>query len=473
MSGGTQTTADRRNLQYPADITMIRPTLASALLFLAPALSGAELADTVIVDIHDRGAVGVEELKSQASVLWSVEFGNELLMAVTPESRAHWLARTGTRAGPDQLSLETLRIRDHACTDHELPPALAVVGGYEILRLESAWLSIPDALHVVGRKAPVDGVVAREVRNMALQRGTLAPDPAIQAVTARVDGARWFQVVGNLAGINRNSFSPQLTSARTLILNEFTAAGLTTEIFPFTLSSTTCDTSMPTVSLGNAIGRKTGASLPDEWIIVGAHYDARNDIRCDGSQAPQPGANDNASGCAGVIELARVFQGIRTERSVLFMCFAGEEQGLVGSRAYANTLLNSGDIAKVKHMINLDMIGHAIDDTLSARVETAPPHQAILFEYADHAATYAPELNLIISGSTGEYSDHWHFLQRGVPAAFTWENGAGIYPDYHQFTDVPGNMQRAQPVATGILKMDAAMIATLAGVYGLFGDSFE
>ncbi|MBK8283714.1 MAG: hypothetical protein IPK97_01890 [Ahniella sp.] len=141
------------------------------LLLIAPTLSAANPADTVIVDIHDRGALGVEELKAQGSVLWSVEFGNELLMAVTPESRAHWLARAGTRAGPDQLSLDTLRIRDHACTDHEVPPTLAVVGGYEILRLESAWRSLPDVLHVIGRQAPLDGVVAREVRNMPVRRG--------------------------------------------------------------------------------------------------------------------------------------------------------------------------------------------------------------------------------------------------------------------------------------------------------------
>ncbi|MBK8283715.1 MAG: M28 family peptidase [Ahniella sp.] len=244
-------------------------------------------------------------------------------------------------------------------------------------------------------------------------------------------------------------------------------------MFSFTVPGSACSPVIPDVSAGNPIGRKTGASLPDEWIVVGAHYDARNATRCDGTQAPQPGANDNASGCAGVIELARVFQNVRTERSLVFMCFAGEEQGLRGSQAFVNALLNSGDIAKVKHMINLDMIGHAIDDTLSARVETDAAQQSILPIYADHAATYAPELNLIISASTAAYSDHWHFLQRGVPAAFTWENGAGIYPDYHQISDVPGNMQRAQPLASGILKMDAAMIATLAGVHVLFDDSFE
>ena len=63
----------------------------------------------------------------------------------------------------------------------------------------------------------------------------------------------------------------------------------------------------------------------------------------------------------------------------------------------------------------------------------------------------------------------------GVPGAFTWENGAGIYPHYHQSTDLPANMLRARELAGGILKMDAAVIAGLAGASeaAMFKDGFE
>lgn len=442
------------------------------LLFSATA-SAEPVVDTIVVDIHARGATGVAALKSQATVLWSVEFGNEMLLGVAGESRAAWLAQPDTRAGPSGLTLDSLRVRDHVCTLHDAPPALDVVGGYEILRAEKAWEERGLPLHVLGQKVPDDGIVAREVNNLPERRGTLAVDPDILAVTQKVDGQRWFQSVADLAGFNRNSFSPQLTTARSWILGEFAAAGLTTETFLFPMSGSSCSPTVPNTTLGNPIGRKIGITLPDEWLVVGGHYDSRNSVRCDGTAQPQPGANDNASGCAGVIELARVFQNVRTDRSILFMCFAGEEQGLQGSREYVNVLLNSGDIAKVKHMINLDMIGHAIDDTLSARVETTSAHSALLGQYADVAATYAPELNLIVSAATQGYSDHWYFLQRGVPSVFTWENGAGIYPDYHQVSDTPANMQRAPQLAAGILKMDAARLAMLAGLPGMFGDGFE
>jgi Zn-dependent M28 family amino/carboxypeptidase len=136
-------------------------------------------------------------------------------------------------------------------------------------------------------------------------------------------------------------------------------------------------------------------------------------------------------------------------------------------------LTASGDIGRVLHMINLDMIGHAIDDSLSARVESTTAHQSWLDKYAVLAITYAPELNLILSTETRAYSDHWPFLQAGVPAVFTWENGAAIYPHWHQVTDVPANMLRARELAAGILRMDAAMLAGLGDVAGVFASGFE
>ena len=56
---------------------------------------------------------------------------------------------------------------------------------------------------------------------------------------------------------------------------------------------------------------------------------------------------------------------------------------------------------------------------------------------------------------------------------FTWENGVSSYVHYHQSSDLPANMTNARPLAGGILKMDAAMLATVAGIESLFTDGFE
>ena len=428
---------------------------------------------TVIVDIHAIGFEALQALKALPEVHWSAEFGNELLLGVDPASLDDWLAKPRVRAGLGAMLPDEILVRDHVCAHQSLQPAVGVVGGYEILREPPMVVRYAQRNGLFAQALPESRVFAREIANEAVQRAVRGAEPAVARIVARVDAERWFTTMSELAAINRNSFSPALVTARDYIHTQFSAANLTLESFSFSLANiTSCTPTPPAITITNPIGRKRGDTLPDEWIVVGAHYDSRNDSRCDGTGAPQPGANDNASGCAGVMELARVFTNVTTARSILFMCYSGEEQGLVGSRRYVEALQANGDIARVKHMINLDMIGYAQTTTLNARIDTNLANQFLLMDYSAAAATYAPELSLISSTNAGQGSDHYWFLQAGVPAMFTWENGASIYPHYHRSTDVPANMTRARPLAGGILKMDAAVLAGAAGLTG-FADGFE
>lgn len=449
--------------------------ILSALALSAGDLSAAPHSATVIVDISGIGAERLAELKQDPAVLWSAEFGTEMLLGV--KAVEPWLKRPGVRAGLGSLAPEEIWVRDHVCVHQAQQPALGVVGGYEVLRQPPAAIRAAKQLGLIGVALPEDGVIAREHANLpaAEKAAPMATRGVVADLVARVDAERWFTTMSTLAGYNRNSFSAALPSARNWVLTQFANAGLSTSTFEFQLANlNNCGASVPPpITIDNPVGRKQGVQLPDEWIVIGAHYDSRNSVRCDGTANPQPGANDNASGCAGVIELARVFQGVETARSVLFMCFSGEEQGLWGSRRYVEALQASGDIGKVKHMINLDMLGFDSGGTLDARVESNATHAAWLQQYVAAAATYAPELNIITSSNTGGGSDHWYFLSAGVPAVFTWENGAAIYPHYHQSTDIPANMTRARELAGGILKMDTAMLSTLAGLSVLHEDGFE
>lgn len=466
---------------HPREVSSVMRSDLLALLSLVPALAftGANPVPTVIVDIHALGANRVAALKRSAGVEWSAEFGNELLLGVDPDSLDDWLQRDRVRIGPGALAFDEVVVREHACPIEASDVPIAAVGGYEIARKLPALARATRGAAVAGEPLPWDGVVAREVRNDPVQRIASAPVADIQRVVQRIDADRWFDNMSELATFNRNSFNPNLGLAHDWVLQELAGAGLATQSYTYTLTTTSCVPAPTAVTARNPIGVKLGQTLPDEWIVVGAHYDARNVERCETTTAPpepQPGANDNASGCAGVIELTHAFANVATRRSILFMCFSGEEQGLRGSRSYVVSLQQSGEITKVKHMLNLDMIGHAIDDSLSARVETSNTvsQDGVLVMYAAAAATYAPELNLIQSNVTAAYSDHWYFIDATIPGAFTWENGAGgIYPQYHTSADVPAAMQRARALAQGILKMDAAVIADLAGVLPLFADGFE
>lgn len=428
---------------------------------------------TVIVDAHGLGAQGLQALTGADGVIWHAEFGSELLLGVTDKTLPTWLARDAVRAGPARLAFDEIVVRDHVCTVHSPETPLAVIGGYHILRRPPALVRATKGAAIVGEPLPEDGVVARLTSNAEQTVKAKGANPTVSAIVAKVNAARWFDDVEALAAINRNSFSDELPHARDWLLQRLADAGLQTGTHSFTLNSSSCGTSLPDRVLDNPWGLKRGGRLADEWVVIGGHYDSRNSVRCDGVSNLQPGANDNASGCAGVLELARVFRNVPTERSLLFICFSGEEQGLIGSLRYVQDLIAEGRMAQIKHMVNLDMIGHAVSDNLDARVETNNAQQALLAVYASAAATYAPELNLITSAATQAYSDHWYFLTQDVPSVFTWENGAGIYPQYHAVGDLPSAMLRAEALAGGILKMDTAVLAEEVIASDLLADSFE
>lgn len=444
--------------------------LLATAFFSVVSHAAAQSAATVIVDINHKGASAVAQLKARSGVVWAVEFGSELLLGVRADSLNALASMDGTRLGPGFASPDELVTLGHLCGDFQTHRIWATVGGYDLIRQPAALNSI-QVLHDANLATiPANRVVARARSNEALVPDTQPSTAEIAQLVARVDANRWFQTMSDLSAFNRNSYSTGLFSARDWIRQHFVDQGLTPSDFDYQLANVTSCTAPPAaITLPNIIGQKTGGTLANEWIVVGAHYDSRNSLRCDGATNPQPGANDNASGCAGVIELARVFANIQTDRSILFMCFSGEEQGLVGSRRYVEALTNSSDISKVKLMLNMDMIGFDPNGTNTARIESNAVYQSLITELSNAAATYAPELNIITSTNPNSGSDHFYFLQAGIPSAFTWENGAGIYPHYHQATDIPANMTGARALAGGILKMNTAVLARQAGI---FLDSF-
>jgi hypothetical protein len=171
----------------------------------------------------------------------------------------------------------------------------------------------------------------------------------------------------------------------------------------------------------------------DEYVIVGAHYDHLG-LGGQYSLAPSmtgtvhPGADDNASGTAGVLELARAYaKQPRGKRGILFLNFAGEEQGLLGSAYYADHPLLPLD--KAVAMINLDMIGRMRDNklylggsasgtTLKATIEKLLPQYDLKVDYS--------------GGPSEGSSDHTSFTAHQVPALFFF---SGLHGDYHKPSD--------------------------------------
>jgi aminopeptidase YwaD len=185
----------------------------------------------------------------------------------------------------------------------------------------------------------------------------------------------------------------------------------------------------------NVAGMLEGSDpvLKNEIIIIGAHYDhLGRGGEGSGSLAPRGGeihhgADDNASGTAGVLELARLFsaQKQRPKRTIVFMAFSGEEEGLLGSNYYVNHPLLP--LANTIAMINMDMIGRMKNYRLSiGGVGTAKEWRDIMS--ADAEKTFQLTLNEDGFGP----SDHSSFYAKQIPVLFFW---TGNHSDYHKPTD--------------------------------------
>lgn len=181
----------------------------------------------------------------------------------------------------------------------------------------------------------------------------------------------------------------------------------------------------------NVVGVLEGSDpiLKNETIIIGAHYDHLG-RGGEGSLAPKVGeihhgADDNASGTAGLIELARIFgaQRPKLKRTLIFIAFGGEEEGLLGSNYYVNHPVTP--LANTVGMINMDMIGRMKDRKLIiGGVGTAKEWRDLI----------APEKSFELTLNEDGFgpSDHSSFYGKQVPVLFFW---TGTHNDYHKPSD--------------------------------------
>ena len=199
----------------------------------------------------------------------------------------------------------------------------------------------------------------------------------------------------------------------------------------------------------NVVGYLPGETA--EYVVIGAHYDHLG-LGEQFSLAPSlagtvhPGADDNASGTAGVIELARLMGSQpKQKRGVLFMTFAGEELGLLGSSYYVNHPMRP--IEQAVAMLNMDMIGRLREGKVYVGgAGTGSTLRAMLDQIVPHY-----KLNVDFSDITGYgSSDHTSFTTKQVPVLFFF---SGLHADYHKPSDTWDKIDA--PGAVTLLKMVA------------------
>ena len=252
--------------------------------------------------------------------------------------------------------------------------------------------------------------------------------------------------VATLAGRigERNVWRPRsMEAAAGYIRTTFEEAGYVVNVQSFTSRG---------LSVNNLEAVLPGHGAADEIIVVGAHYD---------SVAGSPGADDNASGVAALLELARLLAGKTLPRSVRFVAFANEEAPFfygdeMGSNRYAARAQAQGE--RIEAMLSLETLGYYTEQPGSQRY----PFPFSLF-YPDtgnfigfvgnfssralvrraigafRAATSFPSEGVAApSGMEGvHWSDHWSFWQAGYPAIMVTDTALFRYPHYHAATDTP------------------------------------
>lgn len=291
--------------------------------------------------------------------------------------------------------------------------------------------------------------------------GPLPPLTAEEADSA----ARLKTHVTAVATREHNMFTPEaLEEAARYIESQLASFGYTVQTQPYTVNGAT---------VRNIEAELRGAT--EELIVIGAHYD---------SVSGSPGANDNGSGVAATLELARRFASQRFERTLRFVLFVNEEPpffltGDMGSRHYAARSQTRGE--RIAAMFSLETIGYYSD---APRSQHYPPPLAML--YPDTANFIAFVSNIgsraLLRDAIGafrrhakfpsegvaapavipgvDWSDHASFWDAGYPGLMITDTAPYRYPHYHLASDTPDKVdyERLARVASGL----AAMLSDLA-----------
>jgi len=252
-----------------------------------------------------------------------------------------------------------------------------------------------------------------------------------------------------------------LDAARKYIAGQFESSGYQVKFHEYQINGDT---------VANIAVELTGTSRPEEIIIVGAHYDA---------VPGAPGANDNGSGVAAILELADRFRDKSFQRTVRFVAFVNEEPpnsmtGNMGSFVYAKNAAKEKD--NIIAMFSLETIGYFSDETGSQHY---PPFFNLFYPNKGNFIAFVSNLGSrgLVSNSIRSFrahstfpsegiaapafvpgiswSDHWSFWKHGYPAIMITDTAPYRYPAYHTSEDTPDKVEYEKMVyvVKGVEKM--------------------
>lgn len=429
-----------------------------------------------LVTVSYSGWDQLQELQSGG--LQIIHYRGDVLAALSNDGQIERLRRAGF----------VVRVLDAAADPDSYYLAYPPPGGGEVSGsgLDALYPYAPGVYIVKATRVAAETLSTQAVqivklpRSVTLDRGGTAParlqtdvaySPDIQAMADAVSSTL---LIGHVCKLQdddsqsycnesgtRYSYAPAgLNAAAQYLASQYAALGLTVTYDSFLYASNT---------LTNVVAEQPGVGPDkDHVVILCAHYDSISASSRSNPSSPAPGADDNASGSAAVLEAARILTQFSFNRTIRFIHFAGEEQGLIGSAHYALAAAQRGDL--IDGVINLDMVGYESvppeDHIVEIHAGINPVSIALANALVSNMAEYGVQLvPQIITADATSRSDHASFWNQGYPAVLGIEDWQDFNPYYHSAGDTLAHMQTFMMV-----EYTRACVATLAELASISHD---
>jgi hypothetical protein len=382
-----------------------------------------------------------------------VQFGNELLLYTDDNQWEALVGRAGQR---------TLQLQEHPASvkrenmylvvqkgrlfqqEHPEVPVLLDRGRFLLVELDpkrAHQIKVGDVpCYTLCRFE--DNQVVFDVRVPTAAR---VPVAWIQNLVNQVSRASLEADLSHLVSYpTRFSTSTYYVDAATWAREQLEAMNYSTQLQSITVNGSNSQNIIAD-KLGSGIGMR-------DIVLVTAHLDSVN--HKGGPLAIAPGADDNGSGSAGLLQMARVFQNHPSVHDLRFVLFGGEEQGLFGSKQFVANL-PAPEQQRIRAVINMDMIGSLNSASPSVLLEGSSSSQNVIDGLLTAATTYT---QLTVQTSLNPHdSDHVPFINNGIPAVLTIEGADDANDKIHSSDDTIDRIN--YELALEILRMNIAFVA--------------
>ena len=221
----------------------------------------------------------------------------------------------------------------------------------------------------------------------------------------------------------------------------------------------------PEETADNILAIQWGTKTPNEFVICGAHYDSWNDDGTDPDTIRSPGADDNATGVAGILETARLLSNYSFDRTIIYANWCAEEIGLVGSAAYAHDMAEQG--MDIVGYFNLDMTGYLAEGSDIHVHLMYTTQDSLIGRYVfNFSHVYYPEMPIRQAWLQWGDSDYSSFNRNGYPAVHPFEDVHASSPYIHSRDDVLGLSVNNLDQSKRFTELNLGLVATLAGLNG-------